>query len=760
MEGSYQFPTRDSSRPESTDGFRTRDDFEYPSKPPVNMYNSGYVEPWGSQAGQPYANDTQFSHDFDAGIGAGPRAVEQDIYMSSNVGDGSAMDEDKTGSMSATPQYLQGFEPQMANVRVPGGFYEDMMDENFGPGEDPSKDSMFMARYDPSREPVQAPNANNNSPMQLSSPINNTNHYLSPQDPAGYMNGALNNPVLAHTNSVSNMSAFDNGPSPLHQSLDSYGGTNGGAFVGQTPNQHDTAYMAELSPFTTNNSLTPSASSIHSTQPSFFSASQFIHRSSVDHGPPSAVHRHSTDFHSMRPSMDSQQSASLSRGDSIHQGRYSSFTNSISNYIPFMNDRQRPSDALSKVTTPPSPSSLGPLKYPAGKAAYNYQSRHHLRSIFKSSAPPNPNANQDNEVPQGDPSDGGANDTINEYLNFSPKDELSEIDFSDKKLKKTKRSIFTRFKTPVKNEPLDSDQGWPDQDNKVSVKQEPEMDDVQADLDPPIMKDAYYDFISQGMDLAPAEDSIPPSLVQKEPNYAALFQNVGKRRVTKAKQKQTKVKQEPQSEGESGLNSLDSFDGKVKQEHSFELGEGLELRTSHNPDNSNLSITSDHQLLASELSRSSHETQDGEAFGSGIASASKRILGLKLMSKRKSNVLRPPSGSKDMNVEVDLKDLDLPENTKVCQSNDAHNYRIRGRKENKEADLVDESKIYVCSYCSRRFKRQEHLKRHFRSLHTQEKPYDCEICHKKFSRSDNLNQHLKIHKLEGMEAVGEHADNF
>ncbi|RKP28909.1 hypothetical protein METBISCDRAFT_1490, partial [Metschnikowia bicuspidata] len=52
---------------------------------------------------------------------------------------------------------------------------------------------------------------------------------------------------------------------------------------------------------------------------------------------------------------------------------------------------------------------------------------------------------------------------------------------------------------------------------------------------------------------------------------------------------------------------------------------------------------------------------------------------------------------------------------------------------------------YICRYCSRRFKRQEHLKRHFRSLHTAEKPFDCTICQKKFSRTDNLNQHLKVH---------------
>jgi uncharacterized protein (DUF1786 family) len=51
----------------------------------------------------------------------------------------------------------------------------------------------------------------------------------------------------------------------------------------------------------------------------------------------------------------------------------------------------------------------------------------------------------------------------------------------------------------------------------------------------------------------------------------------------------------------------------------------------------------------------------------------------------------------------------------------------------------------VCDICNRRFRRQEHLKRHYRSLHTQEKPFQCSECGKKFSRSDNLAQHARTH---------------
>ncbi|RDA85875.1 hypothetical protein CP532_4908 [Ophiocordyceps camponoti-leonardi (nom. inval.)] len=66
----------------------------------------------------------------------------------------------------------------------------------------------------------------------------------------------------------------------------------------------------------------------------------------------------------------------------------------------------------------------------------------------------------------------------------------------------------------------------------------------------------------------------------------------------------------------------------------------------------------------------------------------------------------------------------------------------RGRK---QSLTEDPSKTFVCELCNRRFRRQEHLKRHYRSLHTQEKPFECHECGKKFSRSDNLAQHSRTH---------------
>ncbi|CCK71186.1 C2H2-type zinc finger protein KNAG_0G01280 [Huiozyma naganishii CBS 8797] len=71
--------------------------------------------------------------------------------------------------------------------------------------------------------------------------------------------------------------------------------------------------------------------------------------------------------------------------------------------------------------------------------------------------------------------------------------------------------------------------------------------------------------------------------------------------------------------------------------------------------------------------------------------------------------------------------------------------KTRGRK----PSLVDDpSKQFGCKYCPRKFKRQEHLKRHILSLHVGEKRFGCPICGKNFSRSDNLNQHIKTHSNE------------
>lgn len=88
----------------------------------------------------------------------------------------------------------------------------------------------------------------------------------------------------------------------------------------------------------------------------------------------------------------------------------------------------------------------------------------------------------------------------------------------------------------------------------------------------------------------------------------------------------------------------------------------------------------------------------------------------------------------------------------------------RGRK---QSLTEDPSKTFICELCNRRFRRQEHLKRHYRSLHTEDKPFECHECGKKFSRSDNLSQHARTHGsgvmimsvLEDGELPADHMDS-
>ncbi|KAK0548943.1 hypothetical protein OC845_003354 [Tilletia horrida] len=88
--------------------------------------------------------------------------------------------------------------------------------------------------------------------------------------------------------------------------------------------------------------------------------------------------------------------------------------------------------------------------------------------------------------------------------------------------------------------------------------------------------------------------------------------------------------------------------------------------------------------------------------------------------------------------------------------------RSRGRRVPNDplemANLGKGGKIWTCLVpeCGKCFRRSEHLKRHIRSIHTEERPYMCSYpgCKKGFSRHDNLNQHMRVHQLtDGSDAV-------
>ncbi|KAG0043679.1 hypothetical protein BGZ83_011139 [Gryganskiella cystojenkinii] len=93
--------------------------------------------------------------------------------------------------------------------------------------------------------------------------------------------------------------------------------------------------------------------------------------------------------------------------------------------------------------------------------------------------------------------------------------------------------------------------------------------------------------------------------------------------------------------------------------------------------------------------------------------------------------------------------------------------RSRGRRVSSQLDpdscftvAAAGGKVFTCEHldCGKIFKRSEHLKRHYRSIHTLEKPFECPIedCTKRFSRSDNLNQHIRIHRHANKSAMHDH----
>ncbi|GAA6059668.1 hypothetical protein JCM10212_000055 [Sporobolomyces blumeae] len=98
---------------------------------------------------------------------------------------------------------------------------------------------------------------------------------------------------------------------------------------------------------------------------------------------------------------------------------------------------------------------------------------------------------------------------------------------------------------------------------------------------------------------------------------------------------------------------------------------------------------------------------------------------------------------------------------------------IRGRRTHDASSLQRElqagaepsatgkaKKVHTCpaENCGAAFKRSEHLKRHYKSVHRGEKPFPCNVqkCGKSFSRKDNLQQHQAM--VHGVRALYTYAD--
>ena len=59
--------------------------------------------------------------------------------------------------------------------------------------------------------------------------------------------------------------------------------------------------------------------------------------------------------------------------------------------------------------------------------------------------------------------------------------------------------------------------------------------------------------------------------------------------------------------------------------------------------------------------------------------------------------------------------------------------------------LLYQYRPFACHFCSKRFKRKDHLVEHERT-HTGEKPYVCFSCGKRFAKKTNLNTHSRSHQ--------------
>ena len=70
------------------------------------------------------------------------------------------------------------------------------------------------------------------------------------------------------------------------------------------------------------------------------------------------------------------------------------------------------------------------------------------------------------------------------------------------------------------------------------------------------------------------------------------------------------------------------------------------------------------------------------------------------------------------------------------------------------------NKTFFCSYCSRKFRRQEYLMRHVRSLHHPEKSFKCLHCDEKFSRLVDRQQHQRTHGASPISTILDHSAPF
>ena len=179
-------------------------------------------------------------------------------------------------------------------------------------------------------------------------------------------------------------------------------------------------------------------------------------------------------------------------------------------------------------------------------------------------------------------------------------------------------------------------------------------------------------------------------------------------------------------------------------EDSFEDFEGSEQLASAitSPGSSHLSHDSSTKMKPTKIARNSPKKLNKKSNSrSGSAESELNAIQIQTTNSADQNGDTKVSSSSQGDAPTSAESNTAASNTTITTPSSQPIAR-RGRKQS----LTDDpSKTFVCTLCSRRFRRQEHLKRHYRSLHTHDKPFECNECGKKFSRSDNLSQHARTH---------------
>ena len=160
----------------------------------------------------------------------------------------------------------------------------------------------------------------------------------------------------------------------------------------------------------------------------------------------------------------------------------------------------------------------------------------------------------------------------------------------------------------------------------------------------------------------------------------------------------------------------------------------------------NLSISPSSTKLSPSEQRASINYES--PYGDPVVGSSSTIPGPKASASKKSG--SPSSADPSKGTEFEAKNEDPTMGTSKSTAPKPTQQR-RGRKQDPNVAQNPEYK-FPCPHlkCPRRFKRQEHLERHDRSVHQKVENFECTECGIKFSRSDNLAQHKKTHRQEPM----------